>query len=101
MARFAAYYSYHNEVALTAYAHVGSFHTIEDAYFYLFDNHDRYAASPDINGKMKHPKLLTIDCFVKEGGKRVYLDSAQFDRVRKRLEAKGNMSFSRRQPLNG
>ena len=85
---FAAYYSYHNKVALTAYAHVGSFRSIEDAYVFLVDNHDFYAAADNIDGNMKYPGLLAIDCFVKHDGKRVYLDEAQSKRVRARLAIK-------------
>jgi hypothetical protein len=89
MAKFAAYYSYHNQVALTAYAHVGSFRSIEDAYFFLFENQKKYRAADNIEGHMKHPNLKDIDGFVKYNGKRVYLDSAQRNRVFERLEAAG------------
>jgi hypothetical protein len=79
MTTFTAYFSFQNAETewLTKYERVGFvYDNIEDAYLYLFANAEDFRVEK---------KSLGVDSFVKSGGKRVYLNNEQRDRVFARL----------------
>jgi hypothetical protein len=79
MATFAAYFSFANADTqwLTKSEHAGSFNNIETAYLHLFLNQKAFGIEK---------KAINVDCYVKQGGKRVYMNDAQGANVRRLMD---------------